>query len=393
MTLRKRIAAVALAAAVLLQLPFACGRYRLGALSATIEGLTALRQERPDPRFREFAGVLHVHTALGGHSRATFDELIEGGQGLDFVILTEHTADLFDTAALTLQGRIAGTLFVAGNEVNTISDRFLLIPGSGDAFLRRKLESVDFLQRFQPQGKLAIVAYPETFRSWDSSFDGIEVFNLGSGVTEAGGVGFFLQALWSFGSYPELTIASYLRRPDAGLRSFDDASRRRPLTLLAGSDAHSNIGYHMFGDDTGNRVFQLKLDDYRTVFRILRTHVLVDRGKELDEVTLVNALRSGHAWAGFDVLGSTRGFNFSAGEKILGDTVQLREMPNLKVVVPIPARIVLFHDGRNVQEATGRELRFTPTERGTYRVEVFLESLGTPFAQLPWILSNPIYVR
>jgi hypothetical protein len=33
-----------------------------------------------------------------------------------------------------------------------------------------------------------------------------------------------------------------------------------------------------------------------------------------------------------------------------------------------------------------------PKESGAYRVEVFLDSLGKPFAQMPWITSNPIYV-
>jgi len=30
---------------------------------------------------------------------------------------------------------------------------------------------------------------------------------------------------------------------------------------------------------------------------------------------------------------------------------------------------------------------------GVYRVEVYREDLGEPFSKMPWIMSNPIYVR
>jgi hypothetical protein len=31
--------------------------------------------------------------------------------------------------------------------------------------------------------------------------------------------------------------------------------------------------------------------------------------------------------------------------------------------------------------------------QGTYRVEVYRDDLGSPFDKMPWIISNPIYVR
>jgi hypothetical protein len=392
----KRWKAVAFAALILVslsQIPFVYGRLQIGALSRQISDLAAARKPHTDPRYREYTGVLHVHTALGGHSRATFDELIDGAQGLDFVVITEHTADFFDTASLTLNGKIGGTLFVGGNEVNTVSDRFLLIPGSPEAFARRMSESMDFVSRFQKQGKLAFVTYPETFKSWDSSYDGIEVFNLNTSATQWNGAWFLLQAFWTYRSQPELTIASFLSRPDANLRGYDEAARRRRVTLAAGSDAHSNIGFHLFGDDTGNKILDLKLDNYRTVFRIVRTHILVKKDTALTTASLLDALREGHSYIGFDVLSSTEGFFFSAGDSIMGDETPLTAQAPIKVKVPLPARIVLFKDGQNIHESHGAEMTFTPVERGTYRVEVFLDVLGAPFDRMPWILSNPIYVR
>jgi hypothetical protein len=183
-------------------------------------------------------------------------------------------------------------------------------------------------------------------------------------------------------------------RPDENLKKYDHAAKSRRLTLFAGSDAHSNIGLHLLGDETGKHFVGLKFDKYADVFRVVRTHVLLENGKALTQETLLNALKQGHCFVGFDVLGDTKGFSFSAGGKIQGDEVKLTDGLTLKVAVPLESRVVLLKNGQTVAEAaSARELVFTPKEPGAYRVEVFLDSLGKRFEQLPWIMSNPIYVR
>ncbi len=109
---------------------------------------TRIAAENPD--YKDLAGVIHVHTSLGGHSTATLEELLEGSKGLDFVVVTEHTANILDTAALTLNGLHEGTLFVGGNELDTASsDRLLLIPGTHEAFLKRNTDTPVFLPNFK----------------------------------------------------------------------------------------------------------------------------------------------------------------------------------------------------------------------------------------------------
>lgn len=391
----KKIALILVSLIALAQIPFIYRRIQIGRLSQRIARLNVNRTPLESRRYKDLAGAIHVHTALGGHSTATFEELIAGAKGLDFVILTEHTADLVDTAAMTLNGTYGGVLFVGGNELDTGSgDRLLLIPGTGEAFARRMTMTPAFIEPFQKEGRLAFVTYPERFTTWYSAFDGVEVFNLNSNTKNMGYVSFFLDALWSYRKYPELTLAMHLSRPDENLRKFDEVARKRRITLFAGSDAHSNLGFHLFGDDSGNKHFNLKFDDYATVFRILKTHVLLERDKTLTQQALLNALRAGHSFIGFDVLSETQGFSFSAGDKIMGDETTLSDTLQLKVAIPQSARIVLLKDGTGVSEASDvREMLFQPKERGTYRVEVFLDSLGHPFDRLPWIISNPIYVR
>jgi hypothetical protein len=391
----KKISLAAVGVLLLLQLPFIYRRVQIGKLSARIAKARAAQATAGTAWYKDLSGAIHVHTALGGHSSATLEELIEGAKGLDFVIPTEHTSALVDTAAMTLNGTYGGVLYIGGNELDThSSDRLLLVPGTAEAYARRNTKTHEFLPPFQKEGRLAFVTYPERFSSWDTPFDGIEIFNLNSNISRVTYGLFLLDALWSYGKYPELTLATHLSRPDAHLQKFDEVARTRRITLFAGSDAHSNIGYHLLGDDAGGKVLRLKFDDYATVFRIVKTHVLLRPEETLTRETLLDALREGHCYIGFDVLGDTRGFLFSTGEKIMGDEIPVTAMPMLKVAVPQKARIVLFKDGSRISEVRDMtEMNFQAKERGAYRVEVFLDSLGKPFTRLPWIISNPIYVK
>jgi hypothetical protein len=391
----KKILLVLVGIVAVSQIPFIYRRVQIGRLSARIAEQNAAGTTLENPRYKDLAGAIHVHTSLGGHSSATFEELIDGARGLDFVVLTEHTSASIDTAAMTLNGTHGGVLFVGGNELDThSSDRLLMVPGTAEAYARRNTKTWEFLPPFQKEGRLAFVTYPERFSSWDTTFDGIEVFNLNSNLSKVSYGLFFLDALWSYGKYPELTVATHLSRPDAYLQKYDEVARTRRITLFAGSDAHSNIGFHLLADDAGNKFLSLKFDDYATIFRIVKTHVLLAADQALSQETLLEALKQGHCYIGFDALGETKGFSFSAGEKIMGDEVTLAELPSLKVALPEKARIVLFKDGSRISEAPdAKEMTFQPKERGSYRVEVFLDSLGKPFNRLPWIISNPIYVK
>ena len=58
----------------------------------------------------------------------------------------------------------------------------------------------------------------------------------------------------------------YFQRPAENLAKFDEAAAKRPISLFAGTDAHSNIGFHIFGDDAGNKLINIKIDPYEKIF-------------------------------------------------------------------------------------------------------------------------------
>src|SRR6185503_18292193 len=118
------------------------------------------------------------------------------------------------------------------------------------------------------------------------------------------------------------------------------------------------------------------------------------------------AIKNGNFFVGFDVLGDSRGFDFTA--QAAGQTAQMgTEVPSalqtrnmiaigakVHAAVPVSARIVLLQNGEKVEEVSNaRELWYDATAPGEYRIEVYREGLGPDFDNMPWILSNPIYIR
>ena len=401
MKLLKKIFIILLAVFLIAQIPFVYDLFKTRSLFYKIKELETSRVNSENPNYNEFRGIIHAHTALGGHSTGTYEELLAGAveNKLDFVVMTEHTSENFDSSAIGFKGLQKGVLFVQGNEVSTLDDnRFLLIPGAAEAHSFNKKNADDLIGAAHDSKRLALVTYPHRFKAWNTDFDGIEVFSLHTNAKKMNPVFFAFDALWSYYSFPELTLANYFKRPDEHLQKYDEISANRKLTLFAGSDAHSNIGFHIFGDDAGNKIVNFKFDNYATIFRLVRTHILLEKEKPLTQENLLKAIKNGHCFTGFDVLSDTSGFNFTAENGVVsviqGDEISPAKGVNLKMNAPQKARFVIFKNGEKISESEQtNEFTFEIQTAGTYRVEVYLDSLGSPFNKMPWIISNPIYVK
>lgn len=403
MTRKKKFLLGVLLLLVLSQLPFAYRRYKIGRLHSAIQNINAERV--PDPAqtgFTEYVGVMHVHSFLGGHSKGSFDEIISAARSnqLSFVMMTEHTSDDFNTAAMTLKGMHAGVLFVNGNEISTSnSDRFLIIPGD-EAASGQALAIEELLTTTRSRGALSFVAYPQEFKSWGTDgIDGVEVYNVYTNARSINPFVMFFDGLWTYRSYPELLFANFYRRPDENLQRWDTAVKTsgRRLVAVAGNDAHSNVGISLH-DSSGKSLLGLHLDPYARSFKLVRVHVLIPKNESLSAETLLKALAEGHCFIGFDLFGNTSGFSFSALDadetRIQGDEITLNDRVQLEVKTPVRSRIVLFKDGNRVDDRSGQvRQEFVIAEKGAYRVEVYLPQLSKPASEQPWIISNPIYVK
>ena len=360
-----------------LQLPFACRRYKLRKLSAAVHEVNSQRRQA-NTDYAEYKGVVHVHSFLGGHSSGSFAEIISAAQAnqLNFVVMTEHTEKDFDTAAMTLQGMHGGVLFINGQETSLENgDRLLALPE-----------------------QISLVAYPEEFKNWERpGLNGVEVYNVYSNTRKANPVVAFFDVLWSHRAYPDLLFGLYYERPTESLKKWDQALSRARLTATGGNDAHSNIGLSL-RDSSGKTLAGIQLDPYATSFRLVRLHVLLPHDNALDQTSVLKAIKDGHCFIGFDLFGDSSGFNFEAQSSnetaIQGDEVRVQNDLRLRVRTPVASRILLFKDGSVIVNESGVTTKeIAVTERGVYRVEVYLPQIEKIIGEKPWIISNPIYVR
>ena len=138
----------------------------------------------------------------------------------------------------------------------------------------------------------------------------------------------------------------------------------------------------------GDEVFRFQLDPYERMVRYSATHILAN---ELTEASLIDGLREGRVFVGFDMIADSRGFVFFAEEgaqkAVMGESMPFSDRVRLRAAAPHAGRFTVVHDGEAIYRTDGTELDWQPPEPGNYRVEVELMILDE---WVPWIYSNPL---
>jgi hypothetical protein len=110
----------------------------------------------------------------------------------------------------------------------------------------------------------------------------------------------------------------------------------------------------------------------------------------LDLAKLYSLIARGRSYISYDYLADATGFLFTAKRERetfhMGDEIPLTGPLHLAVTCPAKADIRLLRDGQEIASTHGTDLEAAANEVGVYRVEVHLEGL-------PWVFSNPLYVR
>lgn len=353
----------------------------------------------------EYIGNIHMHT-VHSDGAGTFADLRSAGlaAGLDFIIVTDHNVLVEGEEGYYQEpsaGAGRGLLVLVGAEINDEAleppGNHLLCLGISRNPLAHAADPQALIDAVKAQGGMAFLAHPfertgplitdcYPWQRWDvTGFQGVELWNYMSEfrphVTSrlSGLLLSFLPALFSAGPWPEM------------LAKWDELTRQRPVVAIGGSDVHAR-SYHVFGP-----IYRTAFP-YAHCYRAVNTHILTETPLSGDPAgdrpVVYNALRAGHCWVGYDLIGNTRGFRFAAGsdreQAILGDTVTANSPVRFDVRLPAPADLRLLRNGQIVRREQGRSLTFTTTEPGVYRVEAWRRAWFKPRG---WIFSNPIYVK
>jgi hypothetical protein len=116
--------------------------------------------------------------------------------------------------------------------------------------------------------------------------------------------------------------------------------------------------------------------------------------QELTEPAILESLRAGRVFIGFDMMADSAGFRWFAKDAsnsaVMGESLALSESAQLHALSPLPCRFTVVKDGNSVHQAEGRVLEWRPTGPGKYRVEAELKVRDE---WTPWIYANPIQLR
>ena len=397
---------------------------------------SALRAQRQPVAYtagwNEYRGILHSHSHFSHDSEMAFPDILHALvlARLDFIALSDHAVEGRADFDWQWRGIHEGKLFIPGFELKEGMMPFGVASG---VVLSNQTAAAILAQQIVTNGGVLFYAHPEEPREWSRpELTGMEIYNLHTDFKRAkGGLGGRLRSqlpdlLLNLQRYPDQVYRLAFHRPTEFLQRWDELNRERHLTGIAGNDCHQNVGVRafyteadtirvedtspktlkefklnwftrplarwLFGHLEPNRkLFRIQLDPYERSARFVNTHVLA-RG--LDEPAILDSLRAGRAFVGFDMIADSSSFRWYAndpsGLAVMGETIALSNETRLHALSPLPCRFTIVKDGSVVHQQEGRSVDWTPLGPGKYRVEAELDVRGE---WVPWVYANPIQLQ
>lgn len=346
---------------------------------------------------------VHMHTTYSdGH--ATHAQIAQAAlkAGLDAFIVTDHNVFVSGLDGY-IQQDDRRVLLMVGEEIHDPlrqpQKNHTLAFGAGRELCTFAPDPQRLIDQILAADGLAFLAHPFenalalfgeddiSWVNWDvRRFTGIELWN---GLSEFKNVVHnYLEAIF-YAFFPQFMAHGPL--PQA-IQKWDALTAEgRRVVALGGADAHC-LPAHL-------GPIHRKIFPYEFHFRCINNHLQTPSGLTGDLIAdrrmIIDALRKGHSFIGYDLPASTRGFNFTAKARdttaAMGDEIELGDGVTLQIRLPEAVECRLIKDGKVFKAWEGRDiLTCLVNQPGVYRVECYIQYLGLRRA---WIFSNPIYLR
>jgi hypothetical protein len=336
--------------------------------------------------------VVHLHSTYSDGT-GTVPEIARAAAraGADVVLLTDH-----DTLAARRggeEGWYGDVLLVAGEEVSPLGRNHYLAFGIDNEIRHRGLDACAIARAVRDAGGFGFAAHPFSegsvrFRRPGMPFGeldcdalhGIELWNFANDTGEQiTGIAGLIRLL----AMPQRVLD---HPPERNMRGWDELCTKRRVVAIGGLDAHQ------YGKRFGP-IVPIRLMAYHRSFRLIRTHVLCEepptRELERDRELVFDALRAGRCYIAVDSVAPARGFRFESADVPMGGEATAGRR-TIHVRTPLPARLRVLRDGREIASADGTTLDADVEEPGVYRAEARRSSKGR---ERTWIISNPVYLR
>jgi hypothetical protein len=345
----------------------------------------------------EYIGAIHIHSTYSDGTGAIPDICRAASEvGLDFIMMSDHNS--LKAKRDGWEGWRDDVMVLIGYEINDRNDRNHYLAYGLNQAVGVRISAAEYVRRVRERGGIGFIAHPDEKRNrfpehpaypWDAwesdEFDGMEIWNHMSEWTE----GLTDENKFQRFIHP---LKSIIAPPPETLKRWDELNGHRRVTAIGGVDAHAHKA-DIFG------FFDVEVFPYKVMFKSIHTHVLLDEplrrndpeAFEEDKWKIYKALREGRSFVANSYHGDPRGFDFFATNGRLklpsGSTVILPGIDKIRLTAKTPSRALLrlIADGRPLLEVDGRELTFSVSHPGAYRVEAWIDDKG-------WIFSNHIRI-
>ncbi len=348
-------------------------------------GMLSYKQHDSTPiqdSFHEIQGVYHIHTTHSDGTK-TPEEIakIASFASINFIIITDHGNPNFES--ISAEGWKEDVLVLAGSELSTSRGHLVALdfdlPNSNffqDA--DRAAYQVERLNGF------SIIAHPYSKIQWtwgESLYSsGIEIINADSMLKNR--IWRWIPFTPSLILKPQYFLLKILNVPHKNLFKWDSLSHNYQIYAYFSTDAHLL---------------------YKPLMFFLRLHLLLERplSTEFKEAKnqVFDALKHGQFYSAIDAAARAEGFRFwcTAAESTIpmGGSGILEDPATLYVHLPlsISKETHIIFNGQSILQSPDDTIEFHVEKPGTYRIEVYLKERSPLNKRIPWILSNPIFLK
>jgi len=341
-----------------------------------------------DKTYFELTGCIHNHSEYSYDGSISLARIIREAKlrELDYITINDHMTLAAKTDNSVLKEK--DLLVIVGTEINDPQRNHHFLVFNTDKIVKDK-EVEEYTEYYAKTDAIGFVAHPiETrichdFRKFEwkkkevDNFDGIEIWNYLSewiGKMKPKLNGLFLVL------FPSLFVCRPNRDTLNWWDSLNASGKRR--SAIGSVDAHTER-MKKFG-------IKFKFLRHRTLYKTIRTNVLLDSKLEVSIENILNAIKFGNSYIVNYKIGNP--YNFYAGisskengNAIFGEEIKFSD--NLKFYFRLPsnAKVTLYRNGKSIETKRHEFGSFEIKQSGNYRLEISRWGRG-------WIYTNNIFV-
>lgn len=335
-------------------------------------GILSYKQHDSTPiqdSIHEIQGVYHIHTTHSDGTKTPGEiARIASTAGVKFIILTDHGNPNFES--LSAEGWKESVLVLAGSELSTSRGHLVALDFDlPDNNFAQNADSATY--QVSRLNGFSIIAHPYSKIQWtwgESRYSsGIEIINADSMLKNR---------IWRWIPYtpslilkPQYFLLKILNVPKKNLVKWDVLNRNSQFYGYFSTDAHLL---------------------YKPLMSFLRLHLLLDEPLsaefEAAKKQVFDALKHGQFYSAIDAAARAEGFRFWAAA---GENTTL----HIHLPLSISKETHLIFNGQSILQSPDDTIEFHVEKSGVYRVEVYLKERSPLSKRIPWILSNPIFVK